>query len=96
MKIIDQKKIDNCLEGENVWEILFDNHITQSFVGHLSQLGKLIIHEFKPKPFYILIVRGKFTLKGAIGNRSARLLLADSTKEDNLFDFFQHIEKFSI
>lgn len=77
MKITDVKIVDNCLEGKDVRDLLFDRKVTKEFVGYLAALGKMIYHDFKPKPFWSLIVRGKYTLKGAVGNNTARLLLPD-------------------
>lgn len=93
MKIIHIKKVEDCLEGKFVWDILFDQSVTMGFIGHLGSLGKLIYHEFKPGTFWNLIVKGRYTLKGSIGNLSARLLLPSEDFEATLNELEDHISK---
>jgi len=96
MKIIEIKKIENCLEGKNVWDILLNSPLTKSFVSGFSSLGKVVVHDFKPKPFFQLIVRGKFTLKGSIGNMSFRMLMPDEAGTEQIDIVKQHIENSSL
>lgn len=84
MEILKFKKIEDCLEGKNVWDLLLEKPITKGFIYHLGLLGKMIYQDFFPKPFFTLIVKGRFTIKGSEQNQTLRLLLpddADSTKE---------------
>jgi len=92
MQIIDVKKIDDCLEGKDVRDLLFDSYITKEFVDCFSKLGKMIYHDFNPKPFWSLIVRSKFTLKGAVGNNTARLLLPDENDSEIIFELKEFIK----
>ena len=90
MKITEIKKIENCLEGKNVWEIFFDIEVGQQLVAKLGIGGKVIVHPFEPKAFFTIIHRGKYTIKGAFGNRHARLILPDNV--DNFQEIFIKIE----
>ncbi|MCX7736986.1 MAG: hypothetical protein N2319_09760 [Candidatus Kapabacteria bacterium] len=84
MEILKVKKIEDCLEGKNVWDLLLEKPITKGFIYHLGLLGKMIYQDFFPKPFFTLIVKGRFTIKGSEQNQTIRLLLpddADSSKE---------------
>lgn len=93
MKILEIKKVENCMEGKNVRDFYFDCKISKDFVGYLSALGKMVFHNFNPRPFFTLIVKGKYTFKGSIGNTTARLLLPDDTGDlyiDELSDFIQN------
>ena len=91
MDIIDVKKVDDCLEGKDVRDLLFDKDTTKEFVDYLSNLGKMIYHDFKPKPFWNLIVRGRYTLKGAVGNNTARLLLPDENDSEIICELKDYI-----
>jgi len=94
MKIIKQKKIEGCLEGANVKDIKLDGKITRELVLHLGELGKLVFTDELVKPFFRIIVRGQFTMKGSIGNRTFRLLLPNEGEEELMNILNQHIEAF--
>ena len=94
MKIIEIKKIENCLEGKNVRELFFDRNLTSHFIAHLGQHGKVIIHEFKPKPFFTIIFRGKFTIKGSFGNNHARLILPDDSGDKYIDEIISKVSGF--
>lgn len=94
MKIQAYKQIQDCLQGKNVWDIYLDKVINEQFIASLRELGKVVVQNFKAKPFFSLIVRGKYTLKGSIGNRSIRLILPDSAERkipEELIDFIEKI-----
>ena len=98
MKVIAVKKIENCLSGKNVWDLELSNVIGERFLAHLSKLGKLSIHQFKPKPYFTIIVRGQYTLKGSVGNRTMRLLLPDTAEKkvpDELIEFINYENGFT-
>lgn len=79
MEIIKTKIIEDCLEGKNVWDLMLEKPITKGFIFHLGLLGKMIYQDYFPKPFFTLIVKGKFTIKGSESNQTIRLLLPDDT-----------------
>jgi len=97
MKVVKEKKVEDCLESTSVKDFLFDETIDKSFVDYLAQLGKLIFVDEIEKPFFKVIVKGKFTIKGSVGNKSIRLILPDLSEETNknLEELKQLIEKFN-
>jgi hypothetical protein len=94
MKVTGNKEIKGCLEGTNVRDWLLDESITYDFIEHLGELGKLIYNDKLPKPFFKLIVRGKYSLKGSEGNKSIRLILPDDPQAQALQELKEHIEKY--
>ncbi len=87
MQIIALKKIEDCLSGRNVWDLYLNNIIDADFIKKIENLGNFIMHQFKPKPFFKLIVRSQYTIKGSIGNRTVRLILPDDatiSERDNI------------
>lgn len=88
--------MEDCVEGKNVRDLYFDGKITKDFIGYLSSLGKMIYHNFDPKPYFALIVRGEYTLKGSIGNPYARLLLPDDSGDRYIHDLVQFIENYKL
>jgi hypothetical protein len=95
MKVIEIKKIENCMEGRNVRDLYFEGKISKDFVGYLSSLGKMVYHNFNPKPYFDLIVKGQYTLKGSIGNPYARLLLPDDSGDDHISGLVEFIENYN-
>ena len=96
MKIIKIKNIEGCLEGTNVKDVLYDKKVTQDFISYLSKLGKLIYNDSFEKPFYRIIVKGKYTLKGSETNKTSRVILpeeADGEYIQELKDYIKHYEK---
>lgn len=77
MKLIHIKIIEGCLEGTNVRDALFSEPVNASFIKFLGNLGKLIYKENMEKPFFKVIVRGKYTLKGSVGNKTVRIILPE-------------------
>jgi hypothetical protein len=96
MKVIEIKLIENCMEGRNVRDLYFEGRISKDFIGYLSSLGKMVYHNFNPKPYFDLIVKGQYTLKGSIGNPYARLLLPDDTGDANIHGLVTFIENYKL
>lgn len=94
MKIDKTKNIAGCLETSNVRDILFDDLITKEFTEYLGKLGKLILNEKLTKPFFTIIVHGKYTIKGSVGNKSCRILLAGENWENYINELEEYVEKF--
>ena len=78
MKIVAQKKVEGCIEGTNVYDVFFEESINLNFIDFLSNYGKLIQNDDIENSFFRIIVKGKYTIKGSIGNKTLRILLPDS------------------
>lgn len=95
MRISRIKKVDGCLEGSSAKDIFFDKDIDKAFADHLGSLGKYIYNDSFDKPFFKIIVRGYYTLKGSVGNKSMRMIFAESALDDIMDELISHIENFS-
>jgi hypothetical protein len=80
MKIISTKKIEGCLESSSILDIYFDNPIAIDFAKHIGTLGKLAINETLGKPFFRVIVKSKYTIKGSIENKKCRIVFPDGAR----------------
>lgn len=94
MKVLKSKVIKGCLESDNVREFLFDNELTMEFVNYIGKLGKLILYDEIEKPYFKIIVRGKFTVKSSLGNKTIRIILPDISDEKEIVDLKNYIEAF--
>ena len=94
MKVIKSKVIKGCLEGDNVREFLFDNVITMDFVYYLEKLGKLILYDEIEKSYFKIIVRGQYTVKSSLGNKTIRIILPKEFDEVQLDVIKKYIEVF--
>jgi len=81
MKVIKSKKLEGCIEGSNVYDLLLSEQITKEFIINLSKLGKLSYHASIMKPYFTIISKGKFTIKGVQGNSTIRILLPEDADE---------------
>ena len=91
MKIIRKKKVEGCLEGTNVWDIFLDDIISIELIKYLGQLGKLIYAASFEIPYFKIIVRSRFTIRGSLGNKHFRLFFASP---DDEISFTQELSEF--
>ncbi|HRP02822.1 MAG TPA: hypothetical protein PLE30_09265 [Candidatus Kapabacteria bacterium] len=84
MRILYLEMIETCVEAKSAYDIFFTDIIKQGFVEKFSDLGKIIIKSNLDKPFFKVIVRGKYTIKGIIGNDNFRVLMADNSGIEEL------------
>ncbi len=93
MEVQNIKKVENCISGNNVFDALLDNKITRDFIAYLGKLGKLAYHPTSGKAYFTIIIRGKYTIKGAQDSKSLRLLMPLENAEqliDELKDYVLH------
>ncbi|MCG8699661.1 MAG: hypothetical protein MI922_16520 [Bacteroidales bacterium] len=75
MKILEIKHIEDCFDGTYIKELLFSSLITKDFILSISQNGKLTYFENFERPFFKIVYRSDFYIKGVEGNQTARILL---------------------
>ena len=92
MKVIDNKRVEGCYGGHNVWDILFDDKIDKELIDYIGKLGKLVYQGRMKKPFFKVIVRGKYTIKGSQGNNSVRVTLPEKDDPIILEEIKEYIE----
>ncbi len=94
MKVVKIKKVDDCYESNNTVDFLLSGEMTKEFVEHLGTLGKLLFFEDFDIPYFKVIVKGEYTIKGALGKRTIRILLPEDVEDYPLDNLIQHIENF--
>lgn len=94
MNLIEYKKVDGCIEGDYVFDLFLDDKITGDFIRFIGEFGKLIYTDTVPKPYFSIIVRGKFTLKGSQNNKEMRIILSDSESIKYLEELKEFISRF--
>ena len=94
MIILKEKKIEDCLEGKNVKDILLDSEINLDFIKYLGRLGKIVLKDEIEKPFFKIIVKSKFTIKGSLTNKSIRVMLPESDFENDYSELIKYINEF--
>jgi hypothetical protein len=95
MKVIKEKKIEGCLEGTYIYELLLDNPLTKTFIQYLGALGKFIYQDTLEKPFFKVIVRGEMTIKGSQGAKSFRIVFGSPEVREELNKLIYYIEKYT-
>ncbi len=94
MQILNIKTIEGCLEGTNVKDIIWSEPISREFLSYLASLGKIILNEGSGKPFYKIIVRGQYSIKGVVGANSSRIILPSEHNSDLLNNLIKYAESY--
>jgi hypothetical protein len=94
MKVVMTKKIEGCLEGTNVYDILFDCISDKKFIDYLSSLGTLSFNDQMAKPYYRIICRGKYTIRGSVGNHTIRVTLPENAPNEMLEEITNMINSY--
>ena len=94
MKILQFEKVDNCLEAKNVYDFVLDTMIDENFVNYLAKLGKLTYIQVFENPFFRIICRGKYTLRGSLNNQIVRCLLPDEFEMQDVDELKEFILKY--
>jgi len=88
VEIIDYKKVEDCLDGTLIRELLLNSNITKDFIFYLGQMGTLQYFPDFIHPFFK--IDGKdFKIKGIEDNKTLRVTLTDEAKMDTLKVFIQ-------
>jgi hypothetical protein len=88
MKLMYFEYIEGCLDGQNVHDAYLNDDVDSRFAEYLGLLGKYSVYTDYGKPFYRIIVKSKYTIKGSIGNNNFRIILPD----DELISYLEEIK----
>lgn len=75
MKIVAVKDIDDCRDGSQIKDLLFDRETSEAFIRFLARLGKLQYIPDFARPYYKISQPRCFSLKGVRGCRTARIVI---------------------
>lgn len=75
MKVLKIKELEDCFDGSFIKEALLDTKVTKQLIYHLGKNGELNYYPDFARPFYKILVKGKYTIKGVEGNKTIRLIL---------------------
>lgn len=92
MIVKDAIKAEGCLEGTNVYDLKLVGEVDKGLINHLGKLGKLTYREDYEKPFFRIIVRGKYTFKGVESTNEIRVVLPDSSGFDKVQEIIEQIK----
>jgi len=94
MKFLYFEIVEECLEGAHVYDTFLNDEIDDKFLEYLGLLGKIVFMKNIQKPFFRVIVRGKYTLKGSLGNDNFRIILPDNNGLEYLEEIKLHISNY--
>ncbi len=96
MKILEFSKVDDCLEGKNVYDLTCDELITEVFAFYIGKLGKMTYNTSFDRPFFRIIIKGKYTIKGSVGYDLIRVLLPDDENDEIIKSLIKYLHDFKI
>jgi len=94
MQVVQIKKVLGCLESFNAKDVFLEKEIKTEFVEHIGKLGKLIHIKELEKPFFKVIVKGKYTIKGSETNNSIRIVFSNTHFEEDLEKIIDYVKGF--
>ena len=95
MKIINYEIVEGCIEGKNVYDAVLSEEIDEDFINYLSKLGKMIYIKDIPIPYFRIIVRAKYTMKGNLGKSELRIILPDNTGFEYLDEINNYVFQYN-
>lgn len=96
MNLVYYEIVEDCIEAKNVYDAYLSIPNDDGFINYLSSLGKLIIYNDFEKPYFKVIVRGRFTIKGTKYDDKFRILLPDNAGVEDLEIIKQFVNKYGI
>lgn len=75
MDVIAIKHIEDCFDGSFIQEFILNEPITEAFIRFLGQQGQLQYYPSFARPFFKIVFKGDFYIKGVQGNTTMRALL---------------------
>lgn len=87
--------VEDCIEAKNVYDAYLGISLTDNFINYLGELGKLVYFKDFEKPFFKVIVRGKYTIKGVLKDDKIRILLPDDAGVEDLDVIKKYINSYS-
>lgn len=94
LKITKIIEAESCANGNIGYDIFFDSNTDQKFIDYLAKLGKIKMDDTFDIPYFKIIVKGYFTLKGSIGQNFLRMIVPDSISKQVINDFENYISNF--
>jgi len=88
LKIIKISEAESCADGNIGYDIYFDKNTDQNFIDYLAKLGKIKIDNTFDVPYFKIIVKGYYTLKGSLGQNFLRMIVPESIFK-HIFDEFE-------
>lgn len=89
MQILEIKHIEDCFDGTFIKEILFNKTVEEDFICFLAEYGKLSYFKNFARPFYKIIFRNNFYIKGVQGNNTARMLLCNNRDIEFIYNIIK-------
>lgn len=75
IKILEIKELENCFDGSFMKEAVLDTAVSKEFIHYLGQDGELSYYPTFARPFYKIVVKGRYTIKGVEGNKTIHITL---------------------
>ena len=93
MKLINIKKLEDCLEGSMIFMYSVNNKITETLMRTLAEKGKLQYYPEFPKPFFKIITVDGVQVKGIIGDDNFEVVYPKTNKVERKKGFDASLEK---
>jgi hypothetical protein len=95
MKIIQNRDLEDCLDGTFIKELTFDDVVNKELIDYLSKDGELEYYPNFSRPFYKIIIPDRYMIQGVEKNNTARLVINKNLFLENFLFLENCIHQFT-
>lgn len=93
MKLINIKKLEDCIDGSMIFMYSFNEKIDETFMKMLGEEENLQYYPEFPRPFFKIITADGVQLKGIIGDDNFEVLFPKTNKNERKKKFETDLKK---
>ena len=75
IKVLEIKELEDCFDGSFMKEALLNSEVTKDFISYLGEGNELEYYPNFARPFFKIVKKGDYIIKGVEGNRTIRIIL---------------------
>jgi hypothetical protein len=93
MKLLNIKKLEDCIDGSIIFMYSFNEKIDETFMKKLGEKENLQYYPEFPRPFFKIITADGIQLKGIIGEDNFEVLFPKTNKQERKKKFETDLKK---
>lgn len=81
MKILEKRKLEDCIDGSQIFRYRLDQVWSKSSIHELKKMGRLDYYPDFPRPFFRLCAAHGLQIKGVEGERDCQIFFPLQNRE---------------
>lgn len=87
MKLVEARKLEDCIDGSMIFEFLFDGEIDEALMRRMAEGGELEFHPDFPRPFFRIRAVDSLQFRGILGDHGLEVLFPRGDGAERLAAF---------